>query len=166
MDLHPEEAALSGAEDEEQEHSDQDLQIRRTVTQVYIYISFRFILLPKQSQMVGNFSQFTSFMIENCMCLQVVHCESQENGQEEAKRSKYEDDNELQADEVSMEHQEKMDTSSPGAMETKLPSDSSREANTGDGSQGKFWLNTALFENTCQSALSFHLVFFFFFSVQ
>lgn len=34
MDLHPEEAALSGAEDEEQEHSDQDLQIRRTVTQV------------------------------------------------------------------------------------------------------------------------------------
>lgn len=34
VDLHPEEAALSGAEDEEQEHSDQDLQIRRTVTQV------------------------------------------------------------------------------------------------------------------------------------
>lgn len=34
MDLHPEEAALSGAEDEEQDHSDQDLQIRRTVTQV------------------------------------------------------------------------------------------------------------------------------------
>lgn len=34
MDLHPEEAALSGDEDEEQEHSDQDLQIRRTVTQV------------------------------------------------------------------------------------------------------------------------------------
>lgn len=34
MDLHPEEAALSGAEDEEPEHSDQDLQIRRTVTQV------------------------------------------------------------------------------------------------------------------------------------
>lgn len=34
MDLHPEEAVLSGAEDEEQEHSDPDLQIRRTVTQV------------------------------------------------------------------------------------------------------------------------------------
>ncbi len=34
MDLHPEEAVLSGAEDEERERSDQDLQIRRTVTQV------------------------------------------------------------------------------------------------------------------------------------
>lgn len=34
MDLHPEEAVLSGAEDEERELSDQDLQIRRTVTQV------------------------------------------------------------------------------------------------------------------------------------
>lgn len=34
MDLHPEEAVLSGAEDEEQEHSEPDLQIRRTVTQV------------------------------------------------------------------------------------------------------------------------------------
>uniref|UniRef100_A0A096MF07 SAP domain-containing protein n=1 Tax=Poecilia formosa TaxID=48698 RepID=A0A096MF07_POEFO len=34
VDLHPEEAALSGAEDEDRERSDQDLQIRRTVTQV------------------------------------------------------------------------------------------------------------------------------------
>lgn len=34
VDLHPEEAVLSGAEDEEREHPDQDLQIRRTVTQV------------------------------------------------------------------------------------------------------------------------------------
>jgi len=34
VDLHPEEAVLSGAEDEERERSDQDLQIRRTVTQV------------------------------------------------------------------------------------------------------------------------------------
>lgn len=42
MDLHPEEAVLSGAEDEEQEHSDQDLQIRRTVTQVYISASGSF----------------------------------------------------------------------------------------------------------------------------
>lgn len=98
------------------------------------------------------------------MCLQVVHCESQENGQKEAKRSKYQEDNELQADEVSMEHEEKMDTLSPGAMETKFPSDSSREANTGDGSQGKFWLNTALGENTYQSALSFLLFFFSFLS--
>lgn len=56
VDLHPEEAALSGAEDEEQEHSDQDLQIRRTVTQVWLqllkpfYIRFSFLSLPKQSQ--------------------------------------------------------------------------------------------------------------------
>ncbi|MEQ2251917.1 hypothetical protein ILYODFUR_016137, partial [Ilyodon furcidens] len=34
VDLHPEEAALSGTEDEDRERSDQDLQIRRTVTQV------------------------------------------------------------------------------------------------------------------------------------
>lgn len=34
VDLHPEEAVLSGAEDEERDRSDQDLQIRRTVTQV------------------------------------------------------------------------------------------------------------------------------------
>lgn len=33
VDLHPEEAVLSGIEDEERERSDQDLQIRRTVTQ-------------------------------------------------------------------------------------------------------------------------------------
>lgn len=39
MDLHPEEAVLSGAEDEEREHSDQDLQIRRTVTQVGLQLS-------------------------------------------------------------------------------------------------------------------------------
>ncbi|XP_011617213.2 apoptotic chromatin condensation inducer in the nucleus [Takifugu rubripes] len=98
VDLHPEEAVLSGAEDEEQEHSDPDLQIRRTVTQV-------------------------------------VHSESQENGQKEAKRSKYEDEEELQADEVSKEQEEKMDTSSPGATETKFPPDTSREINTGSESQ-------------------------------
>lgn len=39
MDLHPEEAVLSGAEEEEREHSDQDLQIRRTVTQVGLQLS-------------------------------------------------------------------------------------------------------------------------------
>lgn len=39
MDLHPEEAVLSGAEDEEREHSDQDLQIRRTVTQVGLQLT-------------------------------------------------------------------------------------------------------------------------------
>lgn len=64
MDLHPEEAALSGAEDEEQEHSDQDLQIRRTVTQVGrqllkpFYICFSFLLVPKQSQTGGNSLNF------------------------------------------------------------------------------------------------------------
>ncbi|CAF97701.1 unnamed protein product [Tetraodon nigroviridis] len=93
VDLHPEEAALSGAEDEEQEHSDQDLQIRRTVTQV-------------------------------------VHPESQENGEKEAKRGKYEEDEELQADEVAKEHEEKMDTSPPGAVEPKVPSDASQETST------------------------------------
>lgn len=34
VDLHPEEAVLSANEDEERDRSDQDLQIRRTVTQV------------------------------------------------------------------------------------------------------------------------------------
>ena len=34
VDLHPEEAVLSGTEDDERERPDQDLQIRRTVTQV------------------------------------------------------------------------------------------------------------------------------------
>lgn len=64
MDLHPEEAALSGAEDEEQEHSDQDLQIRRTVTQVGrrllkpFHIRFSFLLRPKQSQTGGNSLHF------------------------------------------------------------------------------------------------------------
>lgn len=64
VDLHPEEAALSGAEDEEQEHSDQDLQIRRTVTQVGrrllkpFCIRFSFLLLPKQSQTEGNSLSF------------------------------------------------------------------------------------------------------------
>lgn len=81
--------------------------------------------------------------MENRICLQVVHSENQENGQKEAKRSKYEEDDELQADEVSKEHEEKTDTSSPGAMETKFPSDPSHETNAGNGSQGKFWLNTA-----------------------
>lgn len=38
VDLHPEEAVLSGAEDEDRERSDQDLQIRRTVTQVCIQL--------------------------------------------------------------------------------------------------------------------------------
>lgn len=34
--MHPEEAVLSGADDDDRERSDQDLQIRRTVTQVTV----------------------------------------------------------------------------------------------------------------------------------
>lgn len=66
----------------------------------------------------------------------MVQSESQENGQKEAKRSKYEEDDVLQADEVSKEQEEKMDTSLPGVMEPKFLSDTSHE-NTGNGSQGK-----------------------------
>lgn len=71
-------------------------------------------------------------------CLQVVNSESQENGQKEAKRGKYEDEDGLQADEGSKEQEEKMDTSLPGAMKTTLPSDTSHEIDTGNESQGKF----------------------------
>lgn len=38
VDLHPEEVVLSGAEDEDRERPDQDLQIRRTVTQVHLQL--------------------------------------------------------------------------------------------------------------------------------
>lgn len=75
--------------------------------------------------------------MEDRLCLQVVHPESQENGEKEAKRGKYEEDEELQADEVAKEHEEKMDTSPPGAVEPKVPSDASQETSTGNGSQGK-----------------------------
>ncbi|KAM7378849.1 hypothetical protein PAMP_004444 [Pampus punctatissimus] len=93
VDLHPEEAVLSGAEDEEKERSDQDLQIRRTVTQV-------------------------------------VHLESQENGQKEAKRSRCEEleSDDLQGDrERTRVHEEKMETSFPTAMETQSPSHTSHD---------------------------------------
>ncbi|XP_018533036.1 apoptotic chromatin condensation inducer in the nucleus [Lates calcarifer] len=93
VDLHPEEAVLSGIEDEERERSDQDLQIRRTVTQV-------------------------------------VHSESQENGQKEAKRSRHEEleEEDLRGDrERTRAHEEKMDTSFPGAVETQSPSHTSHD---------------------------------------
>lgn len=67
----------------------------------------------------------------------MVHSESQENGQKEAKRSRHEEEDELQADEErTREHEEKMDTSFPGTTETKSPSDTSHdvEVNTGNGS--------------------------------
>ncbi|XP_010782393.1 apoptotic chromatin condensation inducer in the nucleus [Notothenia coriiceps] len=88
VDLHPEEAALSGAEEEERERSDQDLQIRRTVTQV-------------------------------------VHPESQENGQKEVKRSKHEEEEEdVKGDkERTRAHEEK----DRNVMETQSPSHTSRE---------------------------------------
>ncbi|KAM6920278.1 uncharacterized protein acin1a isoform 1-T1 [Lycodopsis pacificus] len=91
VDLHPEEAVLSGAEDEERERSDQDLQIRRTVTQV-------------------------------------VHLESQENGQKETKRSKDEESEEddPQGD-AERTHDEKMDAPFPEAMETQPPSHTSHD---------------------------------------
>ncbi|XP_034743140.1 apoptotic chromatin condensation inducer in the nucleus isoform X2 [Etheostoma cragini] len=96
VDLHPEEAVLSGAEDEERECSDQDLQIRRTVTQV-------------------------------------VHSESQENGEKETKRSRHDEleEDEPQGDtEMTRTHEEKMDTSFPGAVESQSPSHSSHDVET------------------------------------
>ncbi|KAM9845370.1 uncharacterized protein acin1a isoform 2-T2 [Aulostomus maculatus] len=97
VDLHPEEAILSGAEDEDRERSDQDLQIRRTVTQV-------------------------------------VHLESQENGQKEGKRSRCEEEEEeeeeedVQADMESKKARvEKLDTSFPAAMEMPSPSHTSQD---------------------------------------
>ncbi|XP_019959990.2 apoptotic chromatin condensation inducer in the nucleus [Paralichthys olivaceus] len=93
VDLHPEEAVLSGVEDEERERSDQDLQIRRTVTQV-------------------------------------VHLESQENGQKEVKRSRHEEleEEDLQGEkDRTMTLEEKMDTSFPGAVETQSPSHTSHD---------------------------------------
>uniref|UniRef100_G3PLU1 Apoptotic chromatin condensation inducer 1a n=1 Tax=Gasterosteus aculeatus TaxID=69293 RepID=G3PLU1_GASAC len=98
VDLDPEQAVLSGPEDEEKERADQDLQIQRTVTQV-------------------------------------VHLESQENGEKETKKSRHEDSEEEdpQGDgERTGAPSDKMDTSFPGAMETQSPSHTSHdvESNT------------------------------------
>uniref|UniRef100_A0A3Q0RGY6 Apoptotic chromatin condensation inducer 1a n=1 Tax=Amphilophus citrinellus TaxID=61819 RepID=A0A3Q0RGY6_AMPCI len=93
VDLHPEEAVLSGADDEDRERSDQDLQIRRTVTQV-------------------------------------VHSESQENGQREAKRSRQEEveEEDLRVDqERTKAHEEQMDISIPVAVETHSPTHTSHD---------------------------------------
>ncbi|XP_041848007.1 apoptotic chromatin condensation inducer in the nucleus [Melanotaenia boesemani] len=93
VDLHPEETALSDAENEDQEHIDQDLQIRRTVTQV-------------------------------------VHTESQENGQKEAKRSRCEEleEEDIRDDQTRLEsHEEKMDTFVPGELETQSPTHTSHD---------------------------------------
>uniref|UniRef100_UPI003AADD16D uncharacterized protein acin1a n=1 Tax=Centroberyx gerrardi TaxID=166262 RepID=UPI003AADD16D len=93
VDLHPEEAVLSGAEEEERERPDQDLQIRRTVTQV-------------------------------------VHSESQENGQKEAKRSRREEmeEDDLRGDrERTRAPEEKLDSTLPGVIETQSPSHTSHD---------------------------------------
>lgn len=69
--------------------------------------------------------------------LKVVHSESQENGQKEAKRSRHEelDEEDLQGHtEKTKVHEEKMDTSFPGTVETQSPSHTSHdvEINTGN----------------------------------
>lgn len=70
------------------------------------------------------------------LLLEVVHSESQENGQKEAKRSKGEEleEEEPQEDgETTKEHEEKMDTSLPGAVETQSPSHTSQDVETNTG---------------------------------
>lgn len=67
----------------------------------------------------------------------VVHMESQENGQKEVKMSRCEEleDDDIQGDkERTRAHEEKVDTSFPGAMETQSPSHTSqdKEINTGN----------------------------------
>ena len=67
----------------------------------------------------------------------MVHPESQENGQKEAKRSRHEEleEDDLQGDgEKTRVHEEKVDTSFPAAMETESPSHTSHdvEINTGN----------------------------------
>lgn len=71
--------------------------------------------------------------------LQVVHLESQENGEKETKKSRHEDSEEEdpQGDgERTGAPSDKMDTSFPGAMETQSPSHTSHdvESNTGKAS--------------------------------
>lgn len=67
----------------------------------------------------------------------MVHSESQENGQKEAKRSRHEEleDEDLQGDtERTKVHEEKMDISFPETVETQSPSHTSHdvEINTGN----------------------------------
>uniref|UniRef100_H2M9R2 Apoptotic chromatin condensation inducer 1a n=1 Tax=Oryzias latipes TaxID=8090 RepID=H2M9R2_ORYLA len=91
VDLHPEEAALSGAEEEDRERSEQDLQIRRTVTQV-------------------------------------VHAESPENGENEAKRSRRqeveEEDCRAEQDRIKTQ-EEQVEVSLPGTVEAQIPAHTS-----------------------------------------
>lgn len=57
VDLHPEEAVLSGAAGEDQECSDQNLQIRRTVTQVTLQP-----ILPQNALNVESKGFFSQLM--------------------------------------------------------------------------------------------------------
>ncbi len=68
--------------------------------------------------------------------MQVVHSESQENGQKEAKKSRQEEleEDDLRADEErTRQSEEKMDTSFSGATETQSPSDNSHDVETNTG---------------------------------
>lgn len=79
----------------------------------------------------------------------MVHSESQENGQKEAKRSRHEEleeDDEQGDGERTRVHEDKMETSFPGAVETQSPSHTSHdvEINTGNGSIARW-----VFKLTC-----------------
>ncbi|KAJ3595323.1 hypothetical protein NHX12_004627 [Muraenolepis orangiensis] len=95
VDLHPEEAVLSGAEDEEEEKrepSDQDLQIRRTVTQV----------VPAESQENGQ-------------------KESKRSRQEEPQEKEVQKGDQDRTKAHEEEKKTKTDASVSGAMETQSP---------------------------------------------
>lgn len=68
------------------------------------------------------------------MCLQVVHAE--ENGQQEAKRSRCEEfeeeDSQLEQESIKV-HEEQMDTSIPGALENQSPTPTSQDVEISTG---------------------------------
>ncbi|CAG5897136.1 unnamed protein product [Menidia menidia] len=126
VDLHPEETPLSEAEDEDRERSDQDLQIRRTVTQVPCCSgSFR-----RDSPLKACLLSVADGMFSDQLQSKVVHAENQENGQKEAKRSRHEEmeEEDSRDDKERMKaHEEGMDTSVPGAVETQSPTLTNRD---------------------------------------
>lgn len=74
---------------------------------------------------------FNAFLLSK-----VVHSESQENGQKEAKRGKYEEEDELQAEEErTRTNEEKQDSLLPAAMETQSPSETSHDVETNTGNK-------------------------------
>lgn len=126
MDLHPDEAVLSGAEDEDRERSDQDLQIRRTVTQVRNG-------LPPPTEPTPR---------PDCNAVplfQVVHSESQENGQKEAKRCKFKEEEEEDEAQTSEDrtstNEEKVDASPPAAMDDQPAPNTSHDMETSTGNK-------------------------------